>query len=93
MQKNKINQILIGHQIDDVYENFILRLLRGSGLKGLTSFDKVSKYKINDIAWEGNFVHNNDELVSKLGFEKGDIFEDEIFLIKFLCLILDVNNT
>ncbi len=48
-KKNKINQILIGHQIDDVYENFILRLLRGSGLKGLTSFDKVSKYKINDI--------------------------------------------
>ena len=48
-KKNKINQILTGHQIDDLYENFILRLLRGSGLKGLTSFDKVSKYKTNDI--------------------------------------------
>ena len=49
MQKNKINLILTGHQIDDLYENFILRLLRGSGLKGLTSLDKVSKYTINDI--------------------------------------------
>ena len=36
---------MLGHQIDDLYENFILRLLRGSGLRGLTSLDKVARDK------------------------------------------------
>ena len=71
-KKNKINQILIGHQIDDVYENFILRLLRGSGLKGLTSFDKVSKYKINDI----------EILRPLINVEKKDLIFSRIFLGK-----------
>ena len=39
--KDKINSILVAHHIDDVYENFVIRLLRGSGLKGLVSFSKV----------------------------------------------------
>ena len=48
-KKNKINYILIGHHIDDLYENFLLRLLRGSGLKGLTSFGKTAECKQNSI--------------------------------------------
>ena len=48
-KKNKINYILMGHHIDDLYENFLLRLLRGSGLKGLTSFGKTAEYKKNSI--------------------------------------------
>ena len=32
-----------------MYENFLIRLLRGSGLKGLTSFGKTSEYKKNGI--------------------------------------------
>ncbi len=44
--KKKINFILIAHHIDDLYENFIIRLLRGSGLKGLTSFNQ-SKTRYN----------------------------------------------
>ena len=48
-KKNKINYLLIGHHIDDLYENFLIRLLRGSGLKGLTSFGKISEYKTNGI--------------------------------------------
>jgi|TARA_Y100000310_G_scaffold184231_1_gene184365 tRNA(Ile)-lysidine synthase len=48
-KKNKINYILIGHHIDDLYENFLLRLLRGSGLKGLTSFGKTAECKKNSI--------------------------------------------
>ena len=39
--KDKVNFIFIAHHIDDLYENFIIRLLRGSGLKGLVSFNKV----------------------------------------------------
>ena len=40
--KDKVKTILIAHHIDDLYESFIIRLLRGSGLKGLTSFSNLS---------------------------------------------------
>ena len=42
-EKLKINNILLGHHQDDLFENFFIRLLRGSGLKGLVSLDKKSK--------------------------------------------------
>jgi len=48
-KKDNINNLLLGHHIDDLYENFLIRLLRGSGLKGLTSFGNKSEYKINGI--------------------------------------------
>ena len=41
-KKFKINHILFGHHEDDVYENFLIRLLRGSGLKGIVSLDKTT---------------------------------------------------
>ncbi len=41
--KLKINNILLGHHQDDLMENFFLRLLRGSGLKGLISLDERNK--------------------------------------------------
>jgi len=41
-KKFKINHILFGHHEDDVYENFFIRLLRGSGLKGIVSLDKTT---------------------------------------------------
>ena len=43
-----IKNILTGHQIDDLYENFFIRFSRGSGLKGLVSFsEKTEKDKVN----------------------------------------------
>ena len=42
-----INNILLGHHQDDYIENFFIRILRGSGLKGLVSLDK--KNRINEI--------------------------------------------
>ncbi|MDB4846259.1 tRNA lysidine(34) synthetase TilS [Candidatus Pelagibacter sp.] len=48
-QKNNIKYLLVGHHIDDLYENFFIRLLRGSGLKGLTSFDKITVEKNKNI--------------------------------------------
>ena len=47
--KLKIDNILIGHHHDDLFENFFIRMLRGSGLKGLISLDKVSKIKNKNL--------------------------------------------
>jgi tRNA(Ile)-lysidine synthase len=46
-KKHKIKNILIGHHLDDLFENFLIRILRGSGLKGLVSLNKKTKYKDN----------------------------------------------
>ncbi len=47
-KKFKIKNILLGHHSDDLFENFFIRILRGSGLKGLISLDqKVQNEKIN----------------------------------------------
>ena len=42
-KKIKINNILFGHHKDDLIENFFIRILRGSGLNGMVSFDQKSK--------------------------------------------------
>ena len=44
--KKKFDLVLTAHHEDDLLENFFIRLLRGSGLKGLISFRKIkSKVK------------------------------------------------
>ena len=45
--KFKINTLILGHHFDDLLENFFIRIIRGSGLKGLISLDK--KVQINKI--------------------------------------------
>ena len=48
-EKFKIKNILLGHHQGDLFENFFIRFLRGSGLKGLISLDKRSKIKNKNI--------------------------------------------
>ena len=49
-KKYGIQNILLGHHLDDLFENFFIRILRGSGLKGLISLDKESvKNEVNLI--------------------------------------------
>ena len=43
--KNNIKNLLLGHHLDDLSENFLIRIVRGSGLNGLISFNKKTKYK------------------------------------------------
>ena len=45
----RADAVLTAHHRDDLIENFFIRLLRGSGLKGLISFRKIkSKVKFDD---------------------------------------------
>ena len=43
-QKFAINHILLGHHQGDLFENFFIRIIRGSGLKGLISLSKKTKF-------------------------------------------------
>ena len=49
-KKYQIKNILTGHHLDDLFENFFIRILRGSGLNGLISLGRnVQKNNINLI--------------------------------------------
>ena len=43
----KISNLIVGHHLDDLFENFFIRMTRGSGLKGLVSLE--NKTDINEI--------------------------------------------
>jgi tRNA(Ile)-lysidine synthase len=42
-KKNKVNILLTGHNLEDQVETFLIRLSRGSGLRGLSSMKPLSK--------------------------------------------------
>ncbi len=68
-KKLKINNILLGHQRDDLIENFFIRILRGSGLNGIVSFDqKTNLQNINLIRPLLKFSKQNLEYISKKVF-------------------------
>lgn len=43
--KNKIEFLFLGHQMEDVAENFLIRLFRGSGLDGLSTISEIAQFK------------------------------------------------
>jgi len=45
--KNKVKYLITAHHGDDQIENFFIRLLRGSGLSGLSSMSEKVKYNKN----------------------------------------------
>ena len=44
-QKNQVKYLFLGHQLDDIAENFLIRLFRGSSLDGLSPISELSDYK------------------------------------------------
>ena len=67
-KKLKISNLILGHHMDDLIENFFLRMARGSGLKGLVSLGTNTQIKkINLIR-------------PLIKFDKKDL----IFLTKFI---------
>jgi len=49
-KKNNIKNLLLGHHLNDLFENFLIRIVRGSGLNGLISFGKNTKYRDQDLS-------------------------------------------
>tara|TARA_B100001250_G_scaffold394715_1_gene398919 strand:- start:6 stop:1031 length:1026 start_codon:yes stop_codon:yes gene_type:complete len=77
-KKYKTNNLLLGHHLDDLYENFFIRIIRGSGLKGLSSLEKTNQIsKINLIR-------------PLLAFDKSDL----IFISKYVFnfFVVDPSN-
>ena len=65
-KKLKINNLIVGHHLDDLYENFFIRMIRGSGLKGLISLEeKTSFSSINLLRPLLNFKKKDLEFISK----------------------------
>ena len=68
-KKFKIKNILLGHHLDDLFENFFIRILRGSGLNGLISLDKKTQNNnINIIRPLLNFKKKDLIYISKYIF-------------------------
>ena len=68
-KKFKINNLVLGHHNDDLFENFFLRMLRGSGLKGLVSLGKKTQIQsINLIRPLINFEKRDLVFISKFVF-------------------------
>ena len=74
-KKYRIENILVGHHLDDLFENFFIRILRGSGLNGLVSLDQKTKVsKINLLRPLLNFDKKDLIYISKYVF--GSFVED-----------------
>ena len=67
-KKFKISNLVLGHHIDDLIENFFLRMARGSGLKGLVSLGTNTQ------------IENINLIRPLIKFDKRDL----IFLSKFI---------
>jgi len=65
-KKLKINNVVLGHHLGDLYENFFIRMVRGSGLKGLVSLERKTSFdNINLIRPLLNFSKKDLEFISK----------------------------
>ena len=63
--QTKSTNILLGRQKEDLYENFFIRMIRGSGLKGLISLEKKTTIdSINLIRPLLDFEKKNLEFIS-----------------------------
>ena len=70
--KDKANFIFVAHHLNDLYENFIIRLLRGSGLKGLVSFNEVKTIyndKLHILRPLINYTKNDLDYITKKIFK------------------------
>ncbi len=94
---NKINNILLAHQKDDVSENFFIRLTRGSGLKGLVSLGE--NVKINRLNYLRPFLNLTKKKLENVSLEVFKTFindpsnlDEKFKRIRLRKLINSLNN-
>ena len=80
-KKNDIKYLLLGHHLNDLFENFLIRIVRGSGLNGLISFSQNTKYRDQDL----NIIR------PLLNLEKKDLFYISKKVFNFF--VKDPSNT
>ena len=51
----------------------------GKGYEIVFNMYEGPQYKIRNLTWEGNYIHKDQELSARLGFEKGDIYIQDNF--------------
>lgn len=83
-QENKIKFLFLGHQLNDIAENFLIRLFRGSSIDGLSSINEIANLdKLFLIRPLLNFTKDNlqDYLISKnITWFEDETNSDEKFL-------------
>ncbi len=47
------------------------------GIEVSLNIEEGPQYKVRNVTWEGNTVYSDEQLTSALGFEKGDVFNEE----------------
>lgn len=47
------------------------------GIKVRVNIEEGPQYKVRNITWDGNTVYTDEQLTEALGFEKGDIFDQQ----------------
>jgi tRNA(Ile)-lysidine synthase len=62
--KRKIKFLILAHHQDDLIENFYIRLIRGSGIKGLTSLQNIFEYNKNFYLLRPLLNFNKQELLN-----------------------------
>ena len=65
-KKKKINALFLGHHQDDLYENFFIRMLRGSGIRGLTSFSSKDTFINRNLIGYRPFLNITKETLLKV---------------------------
>ena len=75
-KKNNINFLATGHQLDDVAENFLIRLFRGSGFDGLSAMQNIANYQ-NLILLRPLLDFTKQQLTEFLQEKNIEWFEDE----------------
>ena len=72
-----MNALLLGHHRDDLYENFFIRMLRGSGIRGLTSFSSRDTFINKSLKGYRPFLNITKKTLLKVTNKVFDYYIDD----------------
>ncbi|MDZ7715923.1 MAG: outer membrane protein assembly factor BamA [Balneolaceae bacterium] len=67
------------YTFDYIQRKFFFVTNEKTGLKVNVKVTEGPQYKVRNITWDGNTVYTDEQLTQTLGFEKGEIFNQEKF--------------